>query len=212
MIHDLYRLVFRLWRVRRFQWFLETVKPGPRCILIDVGGYWWNWHERASAFGSILCVNPGEAGDADGSGLPNVRQVVGDGCALSDPDGCYDIAFSNSVIEHVGGPDRQAAFAAEVRRVGRKVWVQTPALECPFEPHLLCLGLHWIPGRLGYLARKYLSPRAWIDGPNSSSMQDILDNTRLLSRQEFGSLFPDCRILTERILWIVPKSYIAVRE
>ena len=27
MIHDLYRLVFRLWRVRRFQWFLEMVKP-----------------------------------------------------------------------------------------------------------------------------------------------------------------------------------------
>ncbi len=142
MIHDLYRLAFRLWRVRRFQWFLDAVKPGPGCSVVDVGGYWWNWYERAPAFGSVLCVNPGEAGEIDGARLPNVSQVMGDGCALSYPDGSFDIAFSNSVIEHVGGPAKQAAFAAEVRRIGRKVWIQTPALECPFEPHLLCLGLH----------------------------------------------------------------------
>ena len=144
--------------------------------------------------------------------MPNVRQEKGDGCALPYADQSFEIAFSNSVIEHVGDLSKQTAFAREVRRVGRKVWVQTPALECPFEPHLLAIGLHWIPGSLGYLARKYLSPRAWIDGPGSETMQDILGHTRLLSRREFGELFPDCRIVTERILWVLPKSYIAIRD
>lgn len=212
MIHDFYRVVFRRWRVRRFQWFLEAARPGPGCTLVDVGGYWWNWVGRAGSFGSIVCVNPVEAGDGTAAGLPNVRQEKGDGCALRHGDGSFDIAFSNSVIEHVGDLAKQEAFAREVRRVGRKVWVQTPALECPFEPHLLAVGLHWIPGRVGYLARKYLSPRAWMDGPGSETMRDILDHTRLLSRREFESLFPDCRIVTERMLWILPKSYIAIRD
>ena len=212
MIHDFYQWVFKRWRVRRFQWFMDTVRPGPDSTLVDVGGYWWNWKDRAGAVGSVLCVNPVDAGDGTASGLPNVRQEKGDGCALGHGDGSFEIAFSNSVIEHVGDLSKQRAFAREVRRVGRKVWVQTPALECPFEPHLLAIGLHWIPGRLGHLARKYLSPRAWIDGPNSETMQDILGHTRLLSRREFGELFPDCRIVTERILWVLPKSYIAIRD
>ncbi|MFM8418720.1 MAG: methyltransferase domain-containing protein [Verrucomicrobiota bacterium] len=212
MIHGFYKLIFKRWRVRRFQWFIAAIQPGPACSLLDVGGYWWNWQGRASAFGSILCVNPVEAGDGAASGEPNVRQCKGDGCALAFPDASFDVAFSNSVIEHVGNLEKQAAFAREVRRVGRKVWLQTPARECPFEPHLLAFGLHWIPGRLGYFARKYLSPAAWIHGPGSETMQDILNHTRLLSRREFEGLFPDCRIITERLFWILPKSYVAVRS
>ncbi len=149
-------------------------------------------------------MNPVDAGDGSESGEANVRQCKGDGCALPFADRSFDVAFSNSVIEHVGGFDKQAAFAREVRRVGRKVWLQTPARECPFEPHLLAIGLHWIPG--------HLAPAAWIHGPNSDTTRDILDHTRLLSRREFESLFPDCRIITERLLWVLPKSYVAVRD
>jgi hypothetical protein len=54
---------------------------------------------------------------------------------MSDQE--YDIAFSNSVIEHVGDWERQAAFASEIRRVGKNLWIQTPAKECPIEPHYL---------------------------------------------------------------------------
>jgi hypothetical protein len=212
MIHHFYQWVFKRWRVRRFQYFLATVRPGPGSTLVDIGGYWWNWIDRAGSIGSVLCVNPVDAGDGTAAGLPNVRQEKGDGCSLTYADGSFDIAFSNSVIEHVGDFSQQRAFAKEVRRVGRKIWVQTPALECPFEPHLLAIGLHWIPGRLGYLARKHLSPRAWFDGADSETMREILDHTRLLSRREFVELFPDCRIITERILWVVPKSYIAIRD
>jgi hypothetical protein len=48
------------------------------------------------------------------------------------------------VIEHVA-PQRRAAFAAELRRVGRMVFVQTPAFSFPVEPHALLPFAHWLP-------------------------------------------------------------------
>ncbi len=53
------------------------------------------------------------------------------------------VVFSNSVIEHVGTWEDQQAFAAEVRRVGRRLWV--PAYECPIEPHYLAPLVHYLP-------------------------------------------------------------------
>ena len=40
----------------------------------------------------------------------------------------------------------------------------------------------------------------------------MIETTRLLTRREMQVLFPDCQILTERILGLIPKSYIAVRR
>ena len=59
-------------------------------------------------------------------------------------DGAFDLAYSSSVIEHVP-PDRRAAFAAEVRRVARGWFVQTPARSFPIEPHALLPFAHWLP-------------------------------------------------------------------
>jgi SAM-dependent methyltransferase len=62
-------------------------------------------------------------------------------------DGEFDLVYCSSVIEHVP-PARRAAFAAEVRRVGRGWLVQTPARSFPIEPHSLLPGAHWLPPRL----------------------------------------------------------------
>jgi SAM-dependent methyltransferase len=59
-------------------------------------------------------------------------------------DGEFDLVYCSSVIEHVP-PPRRAAFAAEVRRVGRGWFVQTPARSFPLEPHALLPFAHWLP-------------------------------------------------------------------
>jgi SAM-dependent methyltransferase len=58
----------------------------------------------------------------------------------------FDLVYCSSVIEHVA-PSRRAAFAAELRRVGRGWFVQTPAFSFPLEPHSLLPAAHWLPPR-----------------------------------------------------------------
>jgi SAM-dependent methyltransferase len=59
----------------------------------------------------------------------------------------FDLVYCSSVIEHVAPAQRQA-FAAELRRVGRGWFVQTPAWSFPIEPHALLPFAHWLPPAL----------------------------------------------------------------
>jgi SAM-dependent methyltransferase len=109
-------------------------------------------------------------------------------------DGEFDLVYCSSVIEHVP-PPRRAAFAAEVRRVGRGWFVQTPAFSFPFEPHSLLPGAHWLPAGL---RRPY-----WRLGA-SGGWEEI----SLLRRSETEALFGPAR--PERLGPLV-KSWVCVR-
>ncbi|HEY8583234.1 MAG TPA: class I SAM-dependent methyltransferase [Capillimicrobium sp.] len=111
-------------------------------------------------------------------------------------DGSFDLAYSSSVVEHLA-PERRAAFAAELRRVARGLWVQTPAFSFPVEPHALLPGAHWLP--LG--ARR----RYWRLGA-AGSWEEI----HLLRRAELQALFPEAQVVAERLGGLA-KSWIAVR-
>jgi SAM-dependent methyltransferase len=76
---------------------------------------------------------------------PFVRADAAAGLPFAD--GEFDLVYCSSVIEHVS-PSRRAAFAAEVRRVGRGWFVQTPAYSFPLEPHSLLPFAHWLPPRV----------------------------------------------------------------
>ena len=76
---------------------------------------------------------------------PFVRADACEGLPFADRE--FDLVYCSSVIEHVA-PARRAAFAAELRRVGRGWFVQTPAYSFPIEPHSLLPGAHWLPVRL----------------------------------------------------------------
>jgi SAM-dependent methyltransferase len=122
------------------------------------------------------------------------RFVRADAAAgLPFADGEFDLVYCSSVIEHVP-PTRRAAFAAEVRRVGRGWFVQTPALSFPIEPHSLLPGAHWLPVRL---RKPY-----WRLGA-AGDWEDI----SLLSRREMEALFGPA--LPERVGPLV-KSWVCV--
>lgn len=108
-------------------------------------------------------------------------------------DGAFDLAYCSSVIEHVE-PSRRARFAAEVRRVARGWYVQTPAFSFPVEPHALLPFAHWLPPRL---RRPY-----WRLGV-AGEWEDI----RLLRRAEMAALFGDP--VAERI-GPLAKSWVSV--
>jgi len=211
-IHSIYNQIFKIWRRKRRRLFLEIIRPQPEEAMLDVGGYPGNWIQDPQPTRRIDCLNvhPVEW-HAEEHTSHNIRTLVGDGCQLSFPDHAYDIAYSNSVIEHVGELDRQAAFAKEIRRVGRRLWVQTPAYECPLEPHFLAPFVHWFPVPIRRFLVRWLTPWGWVQRPSAKEVAETVRFTRLLTRKQMRELFPDCTILTERMAWIIPKSYIAIR-
>ncbi len=126
-------------------------------------------------------------------------------------DNEFDVAFSNSVIEHVGDSRSQRAMASEVRRVARSHWVQTPDPRFPIEPHYLTPFIHWIP--LAQRRRFVRNATVWglITRPSDSQIDERLGEIRLIHQSEFRSFFPDSRIIVERFCGL-PKALVAVRN
>ena len=122
---------------------------------------------------------------------PFIRADASESLPFSDDE--FDLVYCSSVIEHVP-PERRAAFAAEMRRVGRGWFVQTPAFSFPIEPHSLLPAAHWLGPRL---RKPY-----WRLGA-AGDWEDI----RLLRRGELEELFGPA--LPERLGPLV-KSWVCV--
>src|SRR5688500_14421089 len=116
-IYTLYRQIFKVWRRKRLDLFRRSLSPGPGDVLLDVGGYPVFWTVHPPMAGRIDTLNL-HAASFDAASFPDhrIRPLEGDGRALPFEDGSYDIAFSNSVIEHVGSWEDQKRFAAEMCR------------------------------------------------------------------------------------------------
>ncbi|MDO9410516.1 class I SAM-dependent methyltransferase [Patulibacter sp.] len=111
-------------------------------------------------------------------------------------DGAFDLVHASSVIEHIP-PHHRQAFARELLRVGRGVYVQTPAFSFPIEPHALLPVAHWLPP---VVRRPY-----WRLGA-----QGHWEDVRLLRRAELAGLFPSAVVHAEA-LGLLTKSWMAVR-
>lgn len=207
-VHGVYFRLMRGFRRRRMQRFLREFGPLGQTPILDVGGAAFNW-ELARVGAPITLLNL-RAPD-DPTTLPaHYATIAASGTDLPYADRSFGIVFSNSVIEHVGDAQAQARFAAEVRRVGDGLWVQTPARSFPLEPHLLGLGIHYLPRSWQRRLVRYFTGWGWLARPSPARVEAFLDEIRLLSFAEFQALFPDCEIRRERFLGLT-KAYVAVR-
>jgi len=178
--------------------------------ILDVGGAPETWDLLPVRPRVTLLNTPRTKDEMRGA----LSWVAGDGRALPFADASFDIVFSNSVIEHVGGEESQRRFASEVMRVGRGFWVQTPNRWFPVEQHLLTPLVHWLPRRW----QRWIVPRftlwALLVRPTADRKQFYVDHylseVRLLDARELRRFFPETLVIRERVLgWT--KSLVAMR-
>jgi Methyltransferase domain len=197
--------VFIYFRRRRMNRFTSLFCPTSEVRVLDIGGIaqTWTYESKGRVQFAITLINLRSnplAGD------DRFAVIEGDATALPFADDSFDLAFSNSVIEHVGTWEQQQAFAREARRVARKLWIQTPARSFPLEAHLLAPYIQYLPKSVQHRIARW-TPRGLLQ---PDVVHEIIDEVRLLTYGEVRYLFPDCLILKERVLGFT-KSYIAVR-
>jgi SAM-dependent methyltransferase len=176
-------------RRRRQELYRTVISPKPGERILDVGC----GTEGLAGFEHDADITGLDA--ADRPGYPGSRFVRGDARALPFEADSFEIAYSNSLVEHLH-PDDRPRFAAEIRRVAGRYWVQTPNRYFPIEPHVLLPGFQFMPEG----ARK----RLWRLGMPRTPYEPI----ELLGAAELRDLFPDAVILRERFAGMT-KSLIA---
>ena len=179
--------------------FESLFRLSPETRILDVGGTPHNWQYVSVRPRVTLLNNERDAGPR--SEVPSdMAYVVGDARALPFESGSFDIVYSNSVIEHVGGEEDQRRMAVEIARVGRGFYVQTPNRWFPIEPHIVTEPGVWRP-------LLHLLPRAW----QRPLMPAWYESIRLLRRSDVRRFFPGAEVHAERVAGLA-KSYMAVRR
>jgi SAM-dependent methyltransferase len=204
----------RARRMRYLDEALTSCGPGG-CVLADLGGTASFWEMNLPELRYKERLRRIDIFNLDGeppqerilSGVV-VRIRRGDGTGLPEvTDGLYDIAFSNSVIEHVGHLANQLRFADEIRRIAGRFVLQTPCRGFPLEPHF------YVP----FFAQMPLGLRAWLHQhftlgwlerqPDALKARAECDQIRLLTGRELQLLFPGARLHREFFMGCV-KSFI----
>jgi hypothetical protein len=182
------------------------------CRIVDLGGRpeYWRVVDRGlleSFKVHITVVNVEDQAPIDD---PLFVQQTGDACALAFEDDAFDIAHSNSVIEHVGDWVRMEQFAAEMRRLAPRYYAQTPYFWFPIEPHFSAPLFHWAPESI---RANRLMKRSYGFAERSEDLGEamrVVQHARLLDKAMMRHLFPDARHVDERIAGLT-KSLMAIR-
>lgn len=197
-------------RSRRMEKFAGLIASLPKPIrILDVGGtalFWQQrgWTERPGVH--ITTVNL----EAEAKKWPSIDSVKGDATRMPEfGDKSFDVVFSNSVIEHLFTFENQAKMAAEVQRIGRAFWVQTPNYWFPIEPHFHVPGWQWMPVsmRVAMLRRRRCGWRG--PCPNTDEARALVTEVRLLTASEMRRVFPTAKLWRERVMGLT-KSFVAI--
>ena len=172
-----------------------------------MGGTWAYWETVNFKFfdtATIVLLNLSKCEVPEN--CHNVISVVGDATDLHQyADKSFDLVFSNSVIEHLGSYDAQEKMAAEMMRVGKHYYLQTPNRYF-LDPHTMFPFYQFFPVkvkaflirrmRLGFTARQETDEEAMA----------FARSIRLLTGKELKTLFPNAELHKEKFL-LMTKSY-----
>jgi hypothetical protein len=197
-------------RSNRNQKFRATIQHLPRPFsILDVGGTQAVWEtigfaNRPDVRITLINAEPQE------TFYWNMVSIRGDARNMQTfRDGQFNVVHSNSVIEHVGYIEDMRRMAREIKRVGKRYYVQTPYLYFPIEPHFVFPLFQFLPiSWRVYLLRHF--NLGWVNRSDRTHPEDDVRSIKLLSKTQFRSLFPDAVITTERFMGLT-KSLLACK-
>ena len=198
-------------RRKRFALFEQlassSLEPAAAVTILDVGGTWQYW----SQFGlpklegvKVVLFNIFPQDPED----PTFTALVGDGRDLSRfRDNEFDLVYSNSVLPFVGTLADQGQMAREIRRVGRRYFVQTPNRFFVLDWRTLVPFFHWLPAAAqAWCFRRFkvgIYPRLQEPGTALHHATRVRD----LTASELRELFPGATVVRERVLGLT-KSFL----
>lgn len=195
-------------RQKNFELFRSLVSTVPKPLkILDIGGtqYYWekvNFLENDDIEIILLNVSKEEINH------PMLKSIAGDARRLIDiKDKEFDIVFSHSVIEHVGGFDDQRRMAEEIKRVGKRYFLQTPNRFFPVETHFLFPMFQFIPLCIKVWLVSHFDIGWYRRTPDKKKALEIVKSIRLLTKKELCELFPEGRIDGERFFGLT-KSFL----
>lgn len=200
------RLILKARR-DRFSFFARLLADLPRPLsILDVGGtydYWQRLDYRRLGQVRLVLLNVFPQDLV----VPPFTAVIGDARDLSRySDGEFDLVFSNSVIGHVGAFADQARMASEIRRVGKRYFVQTPNHGFPLDwrTHVPCF--HFLPIPWQAWCFRHFPVGTYPRIRDRATSLSLASRVRNIRKAELPILFPDATIVPERILGIT-KSF-----
>jgi hypothetical protein len=196
------------FRNKRFEFLRGKLDTLPKPVrILDIGGlesFWTNRGYGDNPDFQITLLNL----EKHPTSCSCIDSISGDATNLFGiGDKEFDVAFSNSVIEHLYTLDNQRQMALEIQRVGKHHFVQTPNKYFPVEPHYLLPFFDWLPASWKYiiLTKTKLSRlKKW----NHQDAKQYVDEIRLISFREFKRLFPQSHMYKEKIMGLT-KSFTA---
>ncbi len=191
---------FREKRFTFFKGLLNTIKKDGPISILDVGGtqsYWENMNFANDGSVHITLLNLTE----DEVTRNYFSSISGDATDLSRfGDKHFDIVHSNSVIEHLFTRKAQERMANEIRRVGKRYYVQTPNYYFPIEPHWVFPLFQFLP----FSWRVSLTKKYYLDTYPENQRQEVAEQrvkeVLLLTEADMKVLFPGAKIYREMFL------------
>jgi hypothetical protein len=189
--------ISRKSRKKKFQFFLDSLKPLSHEKIIDVGvndleySATDNYLEKYYIHPENITAVAHESLNHFSAQYPEVKAVIADGTNLPFDDNTFDIGYSNAVIEHVGDYTKQQQFLFELVRVSKRGFLTTPNRFFPVEVHTRIPLLHIILSKKNFDKFLKLIGKGW-------ATEDYM---HLLSHAELQKLFeniPHCSYSIQR--------------
>jgi hypothetical protein len=154
LVHKIAYTISAFNRQRKFDLFTQLINPSQDTSILDVGfsdeeySASDNFLEKHYPYPQKITALGIDRSVKFAKRYPQVKAVQYNGLTFPFTDKEFQVGWSNAVLEHVGGYEKQLHFLRELKRTCQRVFLTTPNWYYPIEIHTRLPLLHFLPKSL----------------------------------------------------------------